>query len=552
MLERVQLFFYANFFTAMDRLIYKELFLNYMIGVSFFSSIIMINELYYIIRYYFEQNVPLGHVFAMIGALIPFLVSFSMPFGVLPAYLLFYGKLSQDSEVTAMRACGFSHFRIMWPGAIFGLLIMLFSYQFKNIVESRANTYFLQLKSKVLSQKPVIQLLDNVFLNIGGVQLSFQSAERVQGGDDILHEVYAVDIKNKRTIRSRFARIYVNPDNPEHYIVRFINGDMNQLTTPPIPDETNTSTQNRRNDRAPLDGVVPALSASNMPAVGIITNESEEMPSEDGEPETVPLASEETLTADDIPEILPVETEEIVEIVEAQPVVIEEVIPVAQDEEPIPERPREEFYVSSFGSMTMNNFVFLPSDGFFRGPETMTFHELQTTIYSDERNRLTITAFEKAKRNKQELDRLYMMARFVPSYLVSKTQDELDKVKAQTFIENNIQDIITERENAHALYRSTRSQLPNLNLMRLHEKWMLPVSAFFFALLALPLGLFGARSGRGEGLSISLVVTLVFYGFKSAIENAVGKNALPPEGIWIPTLVFAFVALVLYTQKVME
>ena len=531
MLERVQRFFYANFFTAMDRLIYRELLLNYIIGVSFFSSIIMINELYYIIRYYFEQNVPLAHVFAMIGALIPFLVSFSMPFGVLPAYLLFYGKMSQDSEVTAMRACGFSHFRIMWPGAIFGLLIMLFSYQFKNNVESRANAYFLQLKSKVLSQKPVIQLLDNVFLSIGNVQLSFQSAERVSNGDDVLHEVYAVDIKNKRTIRSRQARIFVNPDNPEHYIVRFVNGDMNQLTTPPIPTQPEPSTQDRRAPRAPLDGVVPALSGSNTTAVGIVTNE--EAPAE---------ATEETEGEETSPEA------EAPVVEEAPP----DATPVAQEEEVVEERPKEEFYVSSFGSMTMNNYVFLPNDGYFRGPETMTFHELQNTIYGDERNRVMLAAFEKAKRGKQDIDRLYFLSRFLPSRLIGTAEDDLDRAKAQNFIESNMQDILIERANAHSVYRATRSQLPNLNFMRLHEKWMLPVSAFFFALLALPLGLFGARSGRGEGLSISLAVTLVFYGFKSAIENAVGRNLLPPEGIWIPTLVFALIALSLYTQKVME
>ena len=537
MLERVQRFFYANFFTAMDRLIYRELLLNYIIGVSFFSSIIMINELYYIIRYYFEQNVPLAHVFAMIGALVPFLVSFSMPFGVLPAYLLFYGKMSQDSEVTAMRACGFSHFRIMWPGAIFGLLIMLFSYQFKNNVESRANAYFLQLKSKVLSQKPVIQLLDNVFLSIGNVQLSFQSAERVPNGDDVLHEVYAVDIKNKRTIRSRQARIFVNPDNPEHYIVRFVNGDMNQLTTPPIPAKPELSTQDRRAARAPLDGVIPALSGSNTTAVGIVTNE--EVPVEGAE-ETEETATEATQ------EITP----------EAEAPVVEEapqaVAPVTQEGEIAEERPKEEFYVSSFGSMTMNNFVFLPNDGYFRGPETMTFHELQNTIYGDERNRQMLAVFEKARRGKQNIDRLYFLSRFLPFRLLGRAEDDLDRVKSQNFIESNMQDILIERANAHSIYRATRSQLPNLNFMRLHEKWMLPVSAFFFALLALPLGLFGARSGRGEGLSISLAVTLVFYGFKSAIENAVGRNLLPPEGIWIPTLAFALIALALYTQKVME
>lgn len=530
-------FLYANFFTAMDRLIYRQLFVNYALGLAFFSSIIMINELYYIIRYYFEQNVPLIHVFSMIGALIPFLISFSIPFGVLPAYLLFFGKLSQDSEITAMRACGFSHFRIMWPGILFGLAIMFFSYTFKNTAEAKANAYFLQLKAKVLSQKPVIQLLDNVFLSIGGVQISFQSSTKDESGDDILNTVYAVDVKNKRTIRSRQARIYVNPDNPEHYIIRFLNGDMNQLTTPPIRPVTNeTETVVQR----ALPVLPQAFSATNEGTVGIV----EEIPDTNAASNQEPPGETQTQDAQPVLEAPPAPA---AQLSNAPPVEEGQALP------PQPQEPaKEEFYLSSFGAMTMNNYVTLPDDGFYRSPETMSVQELRASIYADENNRRVIEQMQRVSQNKKEIDRLYFISKYIPTLLLSAAEDEIDQTKTLTFARTRTNEIALEKQNADSLYKAVLSQQPNSSFMRLHEKFMLPVSAFIFALLALPLGLFGARSGRGEGLSISLVVTLVFYGFKSAIENAISNYTLPPSGMWLPVLVFGLIAAALYTRKILE
>lgn len=529
-------FLYANFFTAMDRLIYRQLLVNYALGLAFFSSIIMINELYYIIRYYFEQNVPLIHVFSMIGALIPFLISFSIPFGVLPAYLLFFGKLSQDSEITAMRACGFSHFRIMWPGILFGLAIMFFSYNFKNTAEAKANSYFLQLKAKVLSQKPVIQLLDNVFLSIGGVQISFQSSTKDENGDDILNTVYAVDVRNKRTIRSRQARIYVNPDNPEHYIIRFLNGDMNQLTTPPIRPVTN---ETEPAVQRALPVLPQAFSATNEGTVGIVVETPDTNTASNQEP------AQETQVQDAQPVEAPPAQEQVLS--NAPPAEGEPDLPP-----PTPEPPKEEFYLSSFGAMTMNNYVTLPDDGFYRSPETMSVQELRASIYADENNRRVIEQMKKATQNKKEIDRLYLISKYAPTLLLSAAEDEIDQLKTLTFAKTRTNEIALEKQNADSLYKAVLSQQPNLSFMRLHEKFMLPVSAFVFALLALPLGLFGARSGRGEGLSISLVVTLVFYGFKSAVENAISNYTLPPSGMWLPILVFGLIAVALYTRKVLE
>ena len=480
-IESFRKILYTWFYTSLDRYFYSQLLVNYIIGVLFFSSIIMINELYYIIRYYFEQNVPLFHVMSMFGALVPFLISFSVPFGVLPAYLLLMGQLSQDSEIVAMRACGISQFRIMLPGIVFGIMIMIFAYNFKNTVETASNAYYLQLKGKVLSQKPVVQLMDNVFLNIGTVQLSFESTSQVEGSDDILHNVYAVDVENRRTIRAQEGRIYVSPDNPEHYVMRFLQGDINEITT-----KTNTTTNTMTN----------------------ITDEN----------------------------IDPLNTN--TQAVEESPTISIEL--------------KEEFYLSSFGSMTLHNYVWLPGDGYYEGPDTFTFKDLKKQIDTKEINIQNRKSYETIISNKTIIDRLANLVRFNKKSVYAMAEDEKDLIAISNFMETNVDLLTTTVKNNTIAQKKARTELPNYDLMKLYDKLALPTIALVFAILSLPLGMFSARSGRGEGLSISLVVVLIFYGFKSAIENSISQNKLPPELVWIPTICFGIIALVLYIRKLNE
>ena len=480
-IESFRKILYTWFYTSLDRYFYSQLLVNYIIGVLFFSSIIMINELYYIIRYYFEQNVPLFHVMSMFGALIPFLISFSVPFGVLPAYLLLMGQLSQDSEIVAMRACGISQFRIMLPGIVFGILIMIFAYNFKNTVETASNAYYLQLKGKVLSQKPVVQLMDNVFLNIGTVQLSFESTSQVEGSDDILHNVYAVDVENRRTIRAQEGRIYVSPDNPEHYVMRFLQGDINEIAT-----KTNTTTNTMTNI---IDENTDPLN-TNTEAVG--------------------------------------------------------------DSTAINTTIKEEFYLSSFGSMTLHNYVWLPGDGYYQGPDTFTFKDLKKQIDTKEINIQNRKSYETIISNKTVIDRLANLVRFNKKSIYAMAEDEKDLIAISNFMETNLDLLTTTVKNNVIAQKKARTELPNYDLMKLYDKLALPAIALVFAILSLPLGMFSARSGRGEGLSISLVVVLIFYGFKSAIENSISQNKLPPELVWIPTICFGIIALVLYIRKLNE
>ena len=71
------------------------------------------------------QGLPLSSVLEFAVCLIPIALTFTIPWAVLVAIMLVFGRLSADSEITAMRACGISILQIVSPIMIVAFLMML-------------------------------------------------------------------------------------------------------------------------------------------------------------------------------------------------------------------------------------------------------------------------------------------------------------------------------------------------------------------------------------------------------------------------------------------
>ncbi|MCF6177505.1 MAG: LptF/LptG family permease [Victivallaceae bacterium] len=81
-----------------------------------------------------SQGMPLGSVLLFIVYSMPIVLSFTIPWAVLVSVMLLFGRLSADSEITAMRACGISILQIISPILIITFIMTVACFYIQTMV----------------------------------------------------------------------------------------------------------------------------------------------------------------------------------------------------------------------------------------------------------------------------------------------------------------------------------------------------------------------------------------------------------------------------------
>ncbi|HEY0792324.1 MAG TPA: LptF/LptG family permease, partial [Chthoniobacterales bacterium] len=99
-----------------DRYVSGEILGAIIWAVSVLSLMLVLgNAMRELLNVLLSHQLPLSYVFSFLGYLLPFSMIYSIPWGVLVAVLLVFGKLSSDNELVALRANGVSILRICLP-----------------------------------------------------------------------------------------------------------------------------------------------------------------------------------------------------------------------------------------------------------------------------------------------------------------------------------------------------------------------------------------------------------------------------------------------------
>jgi lipopolysaccharide export system permease protein len=99
-------------------------------------------------------TLSLGHMFALI-----------IPMAVLPATLMTYGSLAGENEITAMRATGFSIYRMIAPGVLAACLLAGGLVLYNDYVLPESNHRLLNLLIDINRKQPTVELRENRFID---------------------------------------------------------------------------------------------------------------------------------------------------------------------------------------------------------------------------------------------------------------------------------------------------------------------------------------------------------------------------------------------------
>src|ERR1700716_191617 len=99
-----------------DRVISRELLVNVLFAIVVLSLVLVVGNIFRkLLPLLVNHDVPVEYLLSFIAYVLPFSLIFTIPWGLLTAILLVFGRLSADNELTALRCNGVSIARICHP-----------------------------------------------------------------------------------------------------------------------------------------------------------------------------------------------------------------------------------------------------------------------------------------------------------------------------------------------------------------------------------------------------------------------------------------------------
>src|SRR5947207_9173781 len=99
-----------------DRFVSRELVVNVLFAIAVLSLVLVVGNIFRkLLPLLVNHDVPMEYLITFIAYVLPFSLIFTIPWGLLTAILLVFGRLSADNELIALRSNGVSISRICIP-----------------------------------------------------------------------------------------------------------------------------------------------------------------------------------------------------------------------------------------------------------------------------------------------------------------------------------------------------------------------------------------------------------------------------------------------------
>ena len=155
------------------------------------------------------QQLSLALFAQVLGLLVPYVLAFALPMGLLCACLLVFGRLSADSELVAMRASGVGLASLVWPMVALAIGLSALCAWMSLELTPRARVEFKGLMRSLAQESSGMLINEGQFMAVGGFTYY---VGKVDGDrlEDI--EVYQSNTATQQWIRAESGRLAVDRD----------------------------------------------------------------------------------------------------------------------------------------------------------------------------------------------------------------------------------------------------------------------------------------------------------------------------------------------------
>lgn len=196
-----------TFMKTLDRYILRQLITITFLGVLSLTMLLLLGQLFKELHSLLvESGAPPTIVIDFILQVIPFSLTFSVPWGFLTAVLLVYGRLAADNELTSMRMAGLSLWRLSAPAIGMGIVLSFVCYYINIEVAPKGKQAMTELVVKAAMDNPRNLLSSSQdSTKLDKVQLYIEQ----RSGDDLLGvHIYPTDEGSSPSGAPKFDAIH--------------------------------------------------------------------------------------------------------------------------------------------------------------------------------------------------------------------------------------------------------------------------------------------------------------------------------------------------------
>lgn len=213
--------------------IFFEMLPAFILGLAVFLSIILMFQVLRLTEFALVHGVSIMSILELIGYVCVSMLPVLFPMSLLFAVILTYGRLSADSEIVAMKACGLPMTSLLAPALVLGMLVAVLSGRTTFDLAPWGNRQFEVLLTRFANTKAAAAIKPGTFAE--GFFDMVVYAKEVDSDQGLLKGVFIYDEKQgdtPLTIIAKSGRIIPDPDMPGHRVLlRLSEGDIHRKGT---------------------------------------------------------------------------------------------------------------------------------------------------------------------------------------------------------------------------------------------------------------------------------------------------------------------------------
>ncbi len=230
---------------TLHRYLLRQVAGSLLLSMAVFTTVLMLaSGMKDLLRQLITGQVPAMVVLKAFGLLAPYVITFSLPMGLLASVLLVFGRFSADQEYTAARAGGVSLMAMVAPLLVVGILLSgLAAYvnleiaprckqMSKTLVHEMVMKYLTTQPTRLLKEKEFITEIPDYLIHIGEQQPAGDTEGEIKLKDVLIHQFQGGQLTQR--IRAARGRARVN-EKEGKYVFDLIDVEV-QSREPEKPD----------------------------------------------------------------------------------------------------------------------------------------------------------------------------------------------------------------------------------------------------------------------------------------------------------------------------